>query len=228
LYNSTLRIFRTRIADSYDEAPTVPTKRRSLRAKIAAKSEGGVYAPRKAPRPDAVDASDSFINSKKDKRLVKHSSFVSRIEKSNKKPLKRRRPGKKLLTDLDSLKKALPDLLADGETEESLRQMREGKVRLKSLKSRKGALKKKEKVVKGEVERFRGSLARLNAVGVASQGAVGAMEVESRANDEDAGHILQTQQPQNATASRWAALRGFISATLEQNPAFVEKMQDEK
>ncbi|KAK9774684.1 hypothetical protein SCAR479_08769 [Seiridium cardinale] len=207
-------------------APTVPVKRRSLRAKIAAKSDGGPYAPRKAPRPDAVDASESFINSKRDKRIVKHSSFVSRIEKSNKKPLKRRRPGKKLVTDLDSLKKALPDLLAEGETEESLQQLKEGKVRLKSLKSRKGALKKKEKVVKGEVERFRGSLARLNAVGAASQGQgqgpTEGMDVEAEADDE-ARPDQRAQQSQNATASRWAALRGFISATMEQNPAFVDK-----
>lgn len=202
-------------------APTVPTKRRSLRAKIAAKSDGGVYAPRKAPRHDAADVSDSFLDSKKDKRLMKHSSFVSRIEKANKKPLKRRRPGKKLVTDLDSLKKALPDLLAEGETEESLQQLKEGKIRLKSLKSRKGALKKKEKVVKGEVERFRGSLARLNAVGAVPQ--------EQPLENASTGSNLQQEQPaQNATASRWAALRGFISSTMEQNPAFVEKRPDAK
>ncbi|KAK6205941.1 hypothetical protein LQW54_008003 [Pestalotiopsis sp. IQ-011] len=202
-------------------APTVPTKRRSLRAKIAAKSEGAVYAPRKAPRHDAVETSDSFLDSKKDKRLMKHSSFVSRIEKSNNKPLKRRRPGKKLVTDLDSLKKALPDLLAEGETEESLQQLKEGKIRLKSLKSRKGALKKKEKVVKGEVERFRGSLARLNAVSATPR------EPSNNAN-EDTDADQPGQQNQNATAGRWAALRGFISATMEQNPAFVEKKQDPK
>ncbi|KAH6648260.1 ribosome biogenesis protein SLX9-domain-containing protein [Truncatella angustata] len=202
-------------------APVAPTKRRSLRAKIAAKSEGSEYAPRKAPRPDAIETSDSFINSKKDKRTVKHSSFVSRIEKSNNKPLKRRRPGKKLVTDLDSLKKALPDLLADGETEESLRQLKEGKVRLKSLKSRKGALKKKEKVVKGEVQRFQGSLARLNAVGAADN-----MNVEP--SEDCAGQVEKGQPAQNATASRWAALRGFISATMEQNPAFLGQKDDTK
>ncbi|ETS86820.1 hypothetical protein PFICI_00648 [Pestalotiopsis fici W106-1] len=205
-------------------APTIPTKRRSLRAKIAAKSDGSVYAPRKVPRHDAVDVSDSFLNSKKDKRLVKHSSFVSRIEKSNQKSLKRRRPGKKLVTDLDSLKKALPDLLAEGETEESLQQLKEGKIRLKSLKSRKGALKKKEKVVKGEVERFRGSLARLNAVGATPQ----EQPSDSIQVVETTGADLQQQQAQNATASRWAALRGFISATMEQNPAFIEKRPDAK
>ncbi|KAI0125439.1 ribosome biogenesis protein SLX9-domain-containing protein [Xylariales sp. AK1849] len=204
-------------------APTAPSKRRSLRAKLASKSDGPQpYAPRKAPRPDAVDASDSFVNSKKDKRLVKHSSFLSRIEKSNKKPLKRRRPSKKLVTDLDSLKKALPDLLANGETEEGLKQLREGKIRLKSLKSRKGALKKKEMVVKNEVERFRGSLARLNTVGAATNiHEATSMDVEVH----DPQELESREKPQapNTTASRWAALRGFISATMEQNPAFIEK-----
>lgn len=159
---------------------------------------------------------------------MKHSSFVSRIEKSNKKPLKRRRPGKKLITDLDSLKKALPDLLADGETEEGLRQLKEGKVRLKSLKSRKGALKKKEKLVKSEVERFQGSLAQLNAVGAAGQTAAENMDIEDQ-EKSGAGHGQQKEAPaQNTTGSRWAVLRGFISATMEQNPAFVAKKEHGK
>lgn len=210
-------------------APVIPSKRRSLRAKLAAKSGSEPYAPRKAPRPDAVGPSDSFINSKKDKRQIKHASFVSRIEKANKKPLKRRRPGKKLVTNLDSLAKALPDLLADGETEEGLRQMREGKVRHRSLRSRRGALKKKERIVKGEVERFGVSLARLSTVqekemeidGGGDQGADGAKEGvvgESQTVEGQASGPAPT-----STANRWAALRGFISATMEQNPAFVAK-----
>ncbi|OTA92108.1 hypothetical protein M434DRAFT_330007 [Hypoxylon sp. CO27-5] len=213
-------------------APVVPSKRRSLRAKLAAKSGSEPYAPRKAPRPDAVGTSDSFINSKKDKRQIKHASFVSRIEKAHtKKPLKRRRPGKKLVTNLDSLAKALPDLLAEGETEEGLRQMREGKVRHRSLRSRRGALKKKERIVKGEVERFGVSLARLSAVqereremevdGDGGQSAEGGKEgvvLESQAVEAQASGPAPT-----STANRWAALRGFISATMEQNPAFVTK-----
>ncbi|KAI1459107.1 ribosome biogenesis protein SLX9-domain-containing protein, partial [Annulohypoxylon moriforme] len=109
-------------------APVIPSKRRSLRAKLASRAGPSPYAPRKAPRPDAVETADSFINSKKDKRLVKHASFVSRIEKtsSKEKKLKRRRPGKKLVTNLDALAEALPDLVEDGE---GLRQMREGRVR---------------------------------------------------------------------------------------------------
>ncbi|OTA52143.1 hypothetical protein K449DRAFT_403119 [Hypoxylon sp. EC38] len=211
-------------------APVIPSKRRSLRAKLAAKAGSEPYAPRKAPRPDAVGTSDSFINSKKDKRQIKHASFVSRIEKAhNKKPLKRRRPGKKLVTNLDSLAKALPDLLAEGETEEGLRQMREGKVRHRSLRSRRGALKRKERIVKGEVERFGVSLARLSAV----QEKRREMEVDGDGDgDQNAEGVVsesQTVEGQasgpapTSTANRWAALRGFISATMEQNPAFVAK-----
>lgn len=165
---------------------------------------------------------DAFISSKKDKRLVKHSSFVSRIEKANSsKSHKRRRPSKKLVTDLDSLKKALPDLPDDGD----LQELKEGKMRLKSLRNRPGALKRKEKLVQSEVERFQGSLARLNAIGVTTQGAApqahGGGSGEARPETDEAGP--QGQQHANATGGRWAALRGFISATMEQNPAFAEQ-----
>ncbi|KAI1382059.1 ribosome biogenesis protein SLX9-domain-containing protein [Hypoxylon crocopeplum] len=218
-------------------APVAPTKRRSLRAKLAAKSSSEPYAPRRAPRPDAAGTSDGFINSKRDKRQVKHASFVSRIEKANRKPLKRRRPGKKLVANLDSLADTLPNLLADGETEEGLRQMREGKVRHKSLKSKKGALKRKEKLVRGEVERFGVSLARLSTV----EEKMVEVEVEAEAKVEQSeeggmrGVVVEEAQgtgtgtgpAQMSTANRFATLRGFISATMEQNPAFV-KMQDGK
>ncbi|KAI1394772.1 ribosome biogenesis protein SLX9-domain-containing protein [Hypoxylon fuscum] len=203
-------------------APVVPSKRRSLRAKLAAKPSSESYVP----RPDAVKTSSSSANSKKGRRIVKHASFVSRIEKANKKPLKRRRTSKKLIANLDSLADALPDLLADGETEEGLRQLREGKIRHKSLKSQKGALKKKEKIVKGEVERFGFSLARLNTI------AEQKIDVDRNTASGDEAiatqHQAQTRTQASApaptsTTNRWAALRGFISATMEQNPAFVTK-----
>lgn len=176
------------------------------------------YFPHKPPRPDAVDTSDAFINSKKDKRLVKHSAFVSRISdksgvQKNKGGLKRRRPGNKLVANMESLADALPDLLEDGETEEGLQQLRDGKIRHKSLKSRKGALKRKEKIVKGEVERFGVNMARLNAVPQGAPAATGSIDVESG----DSAPASAT------TSSRFAALRGFISATMEQNPQFLQK-----
>ncbi|KAI3329137.1 hypothetical protein HD806DRAFT_273712 [Xylariaceae sp. AK1471] len=214
-------------------APVAPSKRRSLRAKLAAKTGAEPHAPRKAPRPDAVVPSvDGFTSSKKDKRVIKHSTFMSRVEKTHQKPLKRRRPSKKLVANLESLADALPDLLADGETEEGLRQLREGKIRHKSLRMRKGALKKKERIVKGEMDRFSHSLAQLNAVRASDAGAGVDMQVEGQGQGQGQGETADTQtrtqtQGPASTASRWAALRGFISSTMEQNPAFVEK-KDEK
>ncbi|KAI1466717.1 ribosome biogenesis protein SLX9-domain-containing protein [Daldinia caldariorum] len=214
-------------------APVIPSKRRSLRAKLAARSGPEPYAPRKAPRPDAVGTSDSFANTKRDKRSIKHASFVSRIEKAHSKSssssTKRRRPGNKLVANLDSLADALPDLLADGETEEGLRQMREGKVRHKSLRSRPGALRRKERIVKGEVERFGVSLARLSAVPEKQVSVTTGVEKEGEVPEGQSASTTAAAVvvPQVSTTNRWAALRGYISATMEQNPAFVGK-QDGK
>ncbi|TGJ86948.1 hypothetical protein E0Z10_g1798 [Xylaria hypoxylon] len=213
-------------------APVAPSKRRTLRAKLAAKAGAEPHAPRKAPRPDAVAPSvDGFTSTKKDKRIIKHSTLISRIEKTHRKPLKRRRPSKKLVANLESLADALPDLLADGETEEGLRQLREGKIRHKSLKMRKGALKKKEKIVKGEMNRFSHSLARLNSMSASNAGADMQVERHGEAVDTQTSTQSEAQTPAQdstvSTTSRWAALRGFISSTMEQNPAFVGK-QDGK
>ena len=185
-----------------------------------------------APPDDLI----SLSGTKKDKRHIRHASFVSRIEKTSggagKKPLKRRRPGKKLNTTLGALADALPDLDQD-----SLAQLQVGKVRHKSLKNGKGALRRKEKIVRGEVERFGISLARLNSMGAAVSGGDGA-EVQGMQVEEDQsvgadGSLAESgnapePQPPSSTANRWAALRGFISATMEQNPAFLGNKQDGK
>ena len=179
--------------------------------------------------------SDSFIDSKKDKRTIKHNAFVSRIAKTapgsgkiNKK--RSRRPSKKLNTNLESLGDVLGEIDAeikeDEESGKTMDKLQEamGRVRHKSLKTRPGALKRKEKVVKTEMDRFGRSLAQLATVKEvpgqvpAAQG----MVVETAQ-----GQTTQTQEattaPQPVTTNRWAALRGFISATMEQNPAFLEK-----
>ncbi|KAL4722064.1 hypothetical protein ACLX1H_010834 [Fusarium chlamydosporum] len=161
-------------------------------------------APQKVFRDDAA-VTDSFLSSKRDKRLIKHSSFVSRIQSARiSKSAKRRRPSKKLATTLDSLADALPELEeADAE--------QQGKIRHKSLKSKKGALKRKERVVKGEMERFGVSMARLTA-----------QDGNAAQQDEKMGGEEKKDAPA-PTANRWAALRGYISSTMEQNPAFAEK-----
>ena len=81
--------------------------------------------------------------------------------------------------------------------EEAVAQLRDGKVRHRSLGSKRGALRRKEKVVKGEVERFGASLARLNALGAASGAAAtsggaeaGAMQAGDLMQDLKTGHLL--------------------------------------
>ncbi len=203
-----------------------------------------------------------FSNTKRDRRQVRHASFVSRIEKARgggDRPLKRRRPGKKLRTNLAALADALPDIGDVGGNDSGALRHRSGSSGSGSLRTRKGALKRKEKVVRGEVERFGVSLARLNAVGAAAvvygggggggqgarvsggqqqgmqigggetvdeedMGADGDVETQARTQTQTQ---TQTQQAPSSTANRWAALRGFISATMEQNPAFASK-QDGK
>ncbi|KAI0176162.1 ribosome biogenesis protein SLX9-domain-containing protein [Hypoxylon sp. FL1284] len=215
-------------------APVAPSKRRSLRTKLAAKSGRESEATRSLPAARPSDPSTA--STKRDKRLVKHASFVSRIEKKGagsgkqkKKADKQRRPGKKLLGgNLEALAAALPDLLADGETEAGLRQMREGRVRHRSLATRPGALRRKERLVRGEVRRFGVSLARLNAVPESQNQSQLARRQQQQTMDVDGASRKdapepETEPPPTSTANRWAALRGFISSTMEQNPAFVAK-----
>ena len=78
----------------------------------------------------------------------------------------------------------------------------DAKIRHKSMKSRPGAMKRRERLEKMERERFGKNMAQLTA---------GSIEMTS----EDAQKTV--------TASRWAALRGFISQTLEQKPEFIKK-----
>lgn len=202
------------------QAPTAPTKRKTIRAK-AAERLANPLAPRKVHRPTA-QVDDAFIESKRDKRLIKHSSFVSRIQKpsaltaTQRKNLKRREKHRQAAasTSLTSLSDALPSLTADevraGETEAA------GKVRHKSLKSTPGALRKKERLVRGEMERFGLSLAQLSTVQETprQQGEAEMVDVEDKDGEEE------NRAPVQSTANRFAALRGFISATMEQNPAF--------
>ncbi|KAH0285083.1 hypothetical protein M436DRAFT_76594 [Aureobasidium namibiae CBS 147.97] len=193
-------------------APTNGKKRTTMRAKVAAASR---------PATTATTATTSSANTKAGKRALKHDTLISRIEKSQKKPLKRRRPGKKLNTALDSLADALPELEEnsddewegideddkdmDGALGELSKMVRvrkakpaDGKMKLKTLKSRPGALKRKQKLEESEKERFGKNLASMSVPAQAAS---------------DAGD----------SSNRWAALRGFIGQTLEQNPGFAKK-----
>lgn len=188
------------------QAPVAPKKRSSIRAKASRSGSGMMTRPANYQPSESFGAgiSDDFLNTKKDKRTIKHSAFVNRIEKANTKTLKRRRPSKKLVATLESLADALPDFDDDGNGGERI--VGDAKIRHKSLKSRPGATKRREKLEKMERERFGKNMAQLSA----SSEAMPAVEGEG-----------QTAAAP-ATANKWAALRGFISQTLEQKAEFVK------
>ena len=130
------------------------------------------------------------------------------------------------MATLESLGDALDDIRAELDEEDAgamdAEQARLGRVRHKSLRTRPGALKRKEKLVKGEMERFGRSLAQLANVSSSAAAAGSGGEGEKMQTEAGQGQG-QTQTETAGTSSRWAALRGFISATMEQNPAFLGK-----
>ncbi|OAA52784.1 hypothetical protein BBO_00625 [Beauveria brongniartii RCEF 3172] len=207
-------------------APLPPgLKKPSARSFRQQRLSGTIHplAPLKTFRPDATSLPDSFTSSKRDKRLIKHSSFLSRVaesgvsKSSSSSSRKNKRTGrgrsKQLSTTLEGLADALPELQDGTEAPQ-------GKIRHKSIKSKKGALKRKEQVVKGEMERFGVSMAQL----------AGTKEQE-RGNGASTGEMMKKKmegeggrgQGSAGGSSRWAALRGYISSTMEQNPAFAER-----
>jgi hypothetical protein len=166
---------------------------------------------RPATHRAGAEISDKFINSKKDKRTIKHSAFVNRIEKAHKKPLKRRRPSKKLVTTLEGLADALPDLHDRGELGGSV--AAKGIIKQKSMRSRPGATKRREKLERMERERFGKNMAQLAAG--STQG-----NTSSTRNSTQAADNNITQAQSSATSGKWAALRGFISQTMERKEEF--------
>lgn len=125
---------------------------------------------------------------------MKRSSLISRIEKKNAKPAKPRRPSKKLVANLESLVDALPEL----SKEEAV--VRSAGTRQKSLKSRPGAMKKKQKLEVLEKDRFAKNLAQM--VHVPSSNGPG---------PQDTPKVSPA-----GTSERWAALRGYIRQTMDQ------------
>ncbi|KAI4192284.1 MAG: hypothetical protein LQ346_004385 [Caloplaca aetnensis] len=173
-------------------APT-PGKRSSIRSR-APKTSTTASNPIRHTHPKAQGL---FSNRKKDKRTIKHSALLSRIEKSKPQPTKRRRPSKKLVANLESLVEALPDI--PGPREADGLKAANAKIKHRSLKSRPGAMKKKEKIISMEKDRFNKNMAHMAAAGAAS-------------NSTHGGDQSNLPQP----GTRWAALRNFIQQTMEQ------------
>ncbi|KAL8928148.1 MAG: hypothetical protein Q9208_001858 [Pyrenodesmia sp. 3 TL-2023] len=137
-----------------------------------------------------------FSNTKKDKRIIKHSALLSRIEKSKPQSKKRRRPSEKLVANLESLVEALPD--APGPREADNVESANAKIKHQSFKSRPGAMKKKEKIIGMEKDRFNKNMAQMAAAGASDPSQGG-----------DASGVPHT-------STKWAALRNFIQQTMEQ------------
>ncbi|PSN71747.1 hypothetical protein BS50DRAFT_235074 [Corynespora cassiicola Philippines] len=171
----------------------VTKKRTTARAKSARAAKPQV----ELPKPDDIDS--LFPSSKKDKRAIKHSSFVSKIEKTAK-TQKRRRPNKKLVATLESLADALPDLGGDEEGSGEI-ETAQAKIQRKSLKSRPGAMKRKEKLEKMERDRFNKNLAQMAQAKSSTPAGAGS----------------------SAYADRWAALKSHVQSTMEVKPEFVKK-----
>lgn len=92
----------------------------------------------------------------------------------------------------------------------SVKDGNEGKIKHKSLKSRPGAGKKKEKLVAMEMERFGKNMARMAARSGVSNTAQG--------EDQEGGVGDGAVVAKGSSAERWAAIRGFISQTMERRP----------
>ncbi|SMQ52784.1 unnamed protein product [Zymoseptoria tritici ST99CH_3D7] len=244
-------------------APIRPAKRSSIRAR-ASKSTStdprGKYAPPTATdtysEPDAAALKSSLkpTNSntshlqdanwrlnKKDKRTVKHNALLNKVRDAGiakggagKKTLKRRRPGKKLVTTMDGLADALPsasedegededeweglddaeEMQLDGTTATKKRRRRkvkvsesEGKMVMKSLKHKPGAARRKAVMEGKERERFGRNLAAM--VGTTTSGK----------ENQGAGEVDKAVESQKA---KWAALRDFIGGTMEKDKAFAK------
>ncbi|KAL6716138.1 hypothetical protein ACLMJK_005704 [Lecanora helva] len=149
------------------------------------------------------------------KQRQKHTTLLSRLthpspSHNSKITKKRRRPSKKLVTGLEELGDALPDASTVPENGTGGRDGKgDGgvKIKHKSLKSRPGAQRRKEKVVAMEMERFGRNLAQMSAgVGRGESGHGGGMMGVEREEGERRG----------GTAERWAAIRGFVRQTMER------------
>ncbi|KAF2167496.1 hypothetical protein M409DRAFT_54095 [Zasmidium cellare ATCC 36951] len=165
---------------------------------------------------------------KKDKRIVRHNTLLNRVreggvQKNENAGKKRRRPGRKLVTGVADLGDALPELDSDengeweGISEDEMvveglqkkkrsRRARDGKMEMKSLKHKPGAMKRRDVMEKGERERFGRNLAGLMG---------GGGEGEKKGGDGE-----KVGSGSGGQSERWKALRGFIEGTLERDRAF--------
>ena len=159
---------------------------------------------------------DDFRTSKKDKRTIKHSSFVSKIEKNSQKTPKRRRASKKLAANLDSLADALPEAEVQSSEHHQPNSLNSqvNVIKQKTLKQKPGALKRRQNLEKVERDRFARNMAQMSAMDTTA--AAPHAEGDNHHHHQNNNATEET----NGTSNRWAALRSFISQTMEQQPVF--------
>lgn len=120
-----------------------------------------------------------------------------------------------MVTNLAGLADALPEV-DDNAGTKGVEAVEGGmKIKHKSLKSRPGAGKRKDKLVGMEMERFGRNLAELTAG-------------RNKVADGDEQVVMGTENPEGSTAGsasreRWAAIRGFIAQTMEKRGEGWEK-----
>ncbi|KPI45793.1 uncharacterized protein AB675_691 [Cyphellophora attinorum] len=198
-------------------APTQPDHRTARPAKsILKSSDKPIIATKSKPKPVAPES--LFPNTKADKRRIKHANLISKVHKSSaaasKNAKRQRRPNKKLVATLDSLADALPDADDSPASEGAVGgavTIRDGAdvvdqvnvIRRKSMKSKPGALKRKQALDNQERARWAKNLAQLSAP-------------DNRASAGGNGHDAAAVPVVGSTQDRWAALRGFIGQTLER------------
>ncbi|KAL8669702.1 MAG: hypothetical protein Q9168_005721, partial [Polycauliona sp. 1 TL-2023] len=125
---------------------------------------------------------------------------------------KQRRPSKKLITTLESLAAALPDALPPSSRgQDQVTETGIAKIRHRSLKSKPGAMKKKEKVIASEKERFNRNMARMASGVPKTDGGEGGVEIAGEGLGEVNGG-------DGKSMSKWAVLRRHIQETMEQRP----------
>ena len=81
----------------------------------------------------------------------------------------------------------------------------DARIRHKSLKSKPGAMKKKERLEKSEMDRFSKNLAQMAHVTDALRSSVASAET------------LQVEASSRGSSQRWAALRSHIQSTLDRD-----------
>ncbi|CAD6504938.1 BgTH12-00437, partial [Blumeria graminis f. sp. triticale] len=195
-------------------APTAPKARRSLRAK-ATKLKVGLKSNASVDDTGKLQVAAKDVLSKREKRANKHSSLVKRIEKSTTKPFKRRRPNKKLITTMNNLIDALPDIEALVQGPNNVNTS----LKHKSLKSRPGVMKKKDKLEKVEMARFGQNMAHIMGI-EQSEMISNVPTTSSKMEAESLPDVEFNTHKSTKIAKRFAALRAWAITNMEKHPSF--------